>query len=172
MYNLMSYHEHSEHWAWNHTFELLHQSPLKYDENKLWSTFLSSRKICVLLNLYHPWPFQTNRCYLRRYEPNWAHPLKLALAQTDISLKQFIGCFPKRVRLIEKDMSFCHAQPSWKTIPLVLWTLVYFPVALVILRKVAEYKSPKVDRSYCWNQLWYAGVANAATLLFISRRDL
>lgn len=37
-----------------------------------------------------------------------------------------------------------HTQTSWKIIPLVFWTLVFFPVASVILSEVVEHKSFKL----------------------------
>lgn len=46
---------------YDHTFELFHPSPLKYDDYK---PFSQQQEICSLLNLYHPWPLQTNLCYL------------------------------------------------------------------------------------------------------------
>lgn len=53
-------------------------------------------------------------------------------------------------------------QTSWKIIPLVFWTLVFFPVASVILSEVVEHKSSKLNTTVSPESRW----RNVSTVIY------
>lgn len=79
--------KHFKHWVWKPKITLSNSSI-----HLSWNTmitnfetiFSAAREICSLLNLYCPWPVQTNLSYLWQYKSNWTPRVKTCThAHTD-----------------------------------------------------------------------------------------